>query len=52
MTSEIDILIRDARLRDSQAKLRDIAITDGCFAEIGKLTDCKGRIEIDAEAIS
>src|ERR1700730_17509397 len=49
MRNEIDILVRDARLRDSQTELTDIAITDGRFAEIGKLTDCKGRIEIDAE---
>jgi cytosine deaminase len=48
MRNEIDILVRDARLRDSQTELTDIAIMDGRFAEIGKLTDCKGRIEIDA----
>jgi cytosine deaminase len=49
MTTEIDILIRNACLRGDQDALSDIAIADGRFAEIGKLNDCKGRIEIDAE---
>jgi hypothetical protein len=49
MTNEIDILIRNARLRDSQGALLDIAIADGRFTEIGKLPDYKGRIEINAE---
>jgi len=48
MTNEVDILVRNARLRGDKGELTDIAIADGCLAEIGKLTDCKARIEIDA----
>jgi cytosine deaminase len=48
MTNEVDILVRNARLRGDKGELTDIAIADGRFAEIGKLTDCKARIEIDA----
>lgn len=48
MTQEAGILIRNARLRDHPGELTDLAIADGCFAEIGKLSGHKGQIEIDA----
>src|SRR5450755_532193 len=49
MTDEVDIHVSNARLRDNQDALLDIAIVDGRIAEIGKLPDCKSRIEINAE---
>ena len=48
MTKDVDILVRNARLRDKPGELTDLAIAGGCIAGIGKLADCKGRIEIDA----
>ena len=48
MTNDVGILIRNARLRGNPGALTDIAIAGGVFAEIGQLSDCKARIEIDA----
>ena len=48
MTKEVDIVVRNARLRDRPGELTDIAIADGVFAKIGKLSDCNGQVEIDA----
>ena len=48
MTKDVGIVVRNARLRDNPGELTDLAIAGGCFAEIGKLSNFKGRIEIDA----
>jgi len=47
MTSEVDIVVRNARLRGAD-RLTDIAISSGSIAEIGTVPNCKARVEIDA----
>jgi cytosine deaminase len=49
MTKDIEILIRNARLRSDGSQLSDLAIADGKIAAIGNLADVKAPIEIDAE---
>ena len=49
MTKDVEILIRNARLRSDGSQLSDLAIADGKIAAIGNLADVKAPIEIDAE---
>jgi cytosine deaminase len=48
MTRDVDILLRNARLRN-ESELSDLAIVDGRIAAIGNLADIAGRLAIDAE---
>ena len=49
MTSDVDIIVRDARLRSNKSELCDLAVVGGRIAAIGKLGDVDGQVEIQAE---
>lgn len=49
MTKDVDILIRNARLRGNESELSDLAIVDERLAGIGNLAGVRAHTEIDAE---